>query len=76
MVALPLALTATYEPPADMGEYAHVVIYMNGQPLLRIVSDDPVAKSHLREQRAIETAVRDTLSRLTECNDDVEVMWI
>ncbi len=73
MVALPLALTATYAPPDGYGDYAHVDVYLNGQRLLRIVSDDPVAHSHHREQQAIEVAIRDALSALFDDNLDVEV---
>lgn len=73
MVALPLALTATYEPPADMGEYAYVVVFLNGHPLMKIVSDDPVADTHLRVQQAITNAVERTARRIFRNDDDVEV---
>jgi hypothetical protein len=73
MVALPLALTAEYEPPMD-GEFAQVCVYLNGQPLLRIVSDDPVADSHLREQHAIRIAIRRVLRVALQDVNDVEVV--
>lgn len=73
MVALPLALTATYEPPADMGEYAFVVIHMNGHPLMKIVCDDTVADTHLRVQQAITDTIERTVRRLFRTDDDVEV---
>ncbi len=74
MVALPLALTATYEPPYDMGDYAYVVVHMNGHPLLRIVSDDPVAHTHSRVQHAIRIALRSALRSAFHNDNDVEVL--
>lgn len=71
MVALPLALTATYSPPYEDGEYAHVIVHLNGQPLLRIVSDDPVAHYSHREEQAITDAIESLLVRLFE--GDVQV---
>lgn len=73
MVALPLALTATYEPPVEPGDYAHVALFLNGHPLMKIVSDDPVADTHLRVQQAITDAVQRTARRLFRNDDDVEV---
>lgn len=73
MVALPLALTATYQRPDEPGDYAHVVVYLNGQALLRIVSDDPVADTHSRVEQAIDDAIRRTVARLFRSDTDVEV---
>lgn len=63
-VALPLALTARYEPPAGPGDYAFVVVDLNGQELLRAICDDPVADTHHRVPNAIRETIRDMLSDL------------
>lgn len=63
-VALPLALTARYEPPAGPGDYAYVVVDLNGQELLRAICDDPVADTHHRAHDAINETIRDVLSDL------------
>lgn len=73
MVALPLALTAEYEPPMEAGDFAHVLIYLNGQLLLSIVSDDPVADTHGRVQHAVRIAIRKALRDLFRNDDQVEV---
>jgi hypothetical protein len=72
VVALPLALTAEYEPPLD-GEFAYVCVMLNGRPLIRIISDDPVADSHSREQHAIRIAIRKVLRAALDDINDVEV---
>lgn len=62
MNTMPLALTGEYEPPREDGEYAFVVIKLNGQELLRIISDDPVADTHHRTTDAVQDAIREVLS--------------
>lgn len=76
MVALPLALSATYEPQDEPGDYAHVVVHLNGRPLLRIVSGDALAYSHHREQRAIYNALGDLARRTFKDDPEVEVFLI
>jgi hypothetical protein len=63
-VALPLALTARYEPPDGPGDYAFVVVDLNGQELLRMICDDPVADTHHRTGSAIRETITDLLSDL------------
>lgn len=71
--ALPLALTARYQPPYEPGEYAYVIVDLNGHELLRIISDDPVADTHLRTTNAIRDAIREVLADLFRGHPKVHV---
>lgn len=60
MVGIPLALTGEYEHPQD-GEFATVLIRLNGLPLLRLRTDTyvPPHGPASREHNAVLDAVMD-----------------
>lgn len=62
MVGLPLAFTGEYEPPED-GEYATVLIRLNGLPFLRIASDGGYISPN-REHEAVTDAITDFVGHL------------
>lgn len=76
MRSLPLALTAEYDPPGEPGEYAHVVINLNGRVVMRIVADDPTAYTPYEQEREIRDTIARTLADVFRNDDTVTVEFL